>query len=91
MENIRQYGKIQEDTTLEKIMRVLDARAYINLWTLEKYTDTATETDPKKIDSIDKAYQLYDNITPLYYDYIIDYIRFDFDSIDIVIKPNRWM
>ena len=88
----RRYGLIEADTKLRDVINVLNAKERISLWSLEKYEDNFETVKPKSlsINDVSYVYQLYEGKEDIM-DYVVDYIRFDFDGMIIVIKPNKWM
>ena len=85
----RPYGFIEADTKFKNVIDCLNAKQEIDLWLLEKYTDTFEYySDEHKI-NVKYVYQLYEGRENIM-DYVVDYMRFDYDRLCIVIKPNKW-
>jgi hypothetical protein len=87
------YAKLENDTRLESVVRCLDARQRIDIWKLDRYSDSITMDSVKqtRLSDVKNVYNLFDNkYSDIMQDYVIDYIRFDFDSIVMIIKPNKW-
>lgn len=88
----RQYGKIAPDNKLEQAIKYFDARQRIAIWKLDSYEDSIVEdnTNSNKIQEVNYVYDLFDSKhNDIMENYVIDYIRFDFDCIVIAIKPDK--
>ena len=83
------YGFIEADTVFRNVIDCLNAKQSIDLWLLEKYTDTFESGEKHKI-NVRYVHQLYEGRENIM-DYVVDYMRFDYDGLCIVIKPNKWM
>ena len=80
------YGGSDEETAF-------DARQRIAIWKLDSYEDSIVEdnTNSNKIQEVNYVYDLFDSKhNDIMENYVIDYIRFDFDCIVIAIKPDKW-
>lgn len=88
----KSYATLEPDSRLEQAIKYLDARQRIGLWKLESYDDSIISENvvSEKLIEIDYVYQLFDNKYSDIMEYIIDYIRFDFDVLIIAIKPDKW-
>lgn len=89
----RQYGKVAPDNKLEQAIKYFDARQRIAIWKLDSYEDSIVEdnANSNKIQEVNYVYDLFNNkYNDIMENYVIDYIRFDFDCIVIAIKPDKW-
>lgn len=89
----RNYGKIEANNKLEQAVKYLDARQRVAIWKLDKYQDSITDenVNSNRIQEINYVYDLFDSKhRNIMENYVIDYIRFDFDCIVIAIKPDRF-
>lgn len=86
----RPYGFLEPDTKLENVIRCLNAKQDIDLWVLNKYTDTFENKDKERKINVRYVYQLYENWQPIM-EFVVDYMRFNYDRLTIIIKPNKWM
>lgn len=88
-----EYAKLENNTRLESMVRCLDARQSLNIWKLDKYSDSITmdNVNQTRLSDIKYVYNLFDNkYSDIMQNYVVDYIRFSLDSIVIVIKPEKW-
>lgn len=89
----RLYGKIEADTKLYRVINCLDARQRITLFELDNYEDSSDNcnVDSHKNQKVNYVYDLLNSeYNDIMENYIVDYIRFDYDYITIIIKPNKY-
>lgn len=93
----KRYAALEPDNKLSRAIHFMDARQRITLWKLEKYEHSIVSEEDKeevkeeKISAINYVYELFNpEYQELMEEYVIDYMRFDYDSLVIVIKPNKW-
>lgn len=88
----KSYATLEPDNRLEQVIKYLDARQRIDLWKLENYDDriVSENVTSEKLAEINYVYQLFDNKYSDIMEYVIDYMRFDFNSLVVAIKPDKW-
>ena len=93
MNKERQYALLEPDCKVSQALKYLDARAIINFYKLETYEDSILNENynAKKISKVKLVHHLFtEEFEDILENYIIDYIRFDFDKAVIVVKPNKY-
>lgn len=87
------YAALEPDNKLYQLIKCMDARWRITLWKLDNYSESIVDdsTNPVKVPDVNYVYELFDKKHQDIMDnYVIDYIRFDFDGLVVAIKPEKW-